>query len=180
MASTNSRLISECEIYLDLRGALRGKTTETALRNLISRLRFETVLRYVYVPILDIQTPSVERGAMIIENDKDKDGRSRKECELIFRLLWDRGVRKIIKVVVEEQEDCHHTDEMIAGLSLHKLDIEEWDWKIKDLCSETIRRAAPNAKTLFLYSSGNNAVLRSWSRDGGLNKFAKVPSIHIV
>lgn len=114
---------------------------------------------------------------MTIEND---DGRSRKDCELIFRLLWDRGVRKIIRVVVEEQEDYQHTDEMIISLNLEKLDIEEWDWKIKDLCSETIRRAAPNAKTLFLYSSGNNAVLRSWSGDGGLNNFAKVLAMDIV
>jgi hypothetical protein len=52
--------------------------------------------------------------------------------------------------------------------ALQNLDVKYLDLNKVDLCSETIYKAAPNAKDLCLYSSGNNAVHRGWAQQGGL------------
>lgn len=58
--------------------------------------------------------------------------------------------------------------------SLNTFDIEVFDWVKIDLCSDTIFKAAPYAHKICLYSSGNYAVLRSWSATDGLARFTKV------
>ncbi|PMD16059.1 hypothetical protein NA56DRAFT_709146 [Hyaloscypha hepaticicola] len=44
---------------------------------------------------------------------------------------------------------------------------------------EVVRKAAPNAQRLVLYSSGNNAILRSWSEIDGLGQLRKLTDIRI-
>lgn len=80
---------------------------------------------------------------------------------------------KIVKVIVIDDREPSHTDEAIET-ALTGFDVEIWDWKRVDLCSEVIFNAARNVKEISLYSSGNNAVLLGWSSKDGLGKFLKV------
>lgn len=127
-------------------------------------LRLENILKYVRIPDLKIaSTTASKEGA--------RDGVGRKDYQQIFDLLWNKGVKKIIKIRVEENEDTPHRDEVLE--SLERFYIEEWDWKRSDLCSEVLLKAAMNVKKATLYSSGNTAVLRSWSGAEGLNLLTK-------
>jgi hypothetical protein len=77
-------------------------------------------------------------------------------------------VSRIFKVIVVDDGETPHSDQAIE-VALKPFKIEIWDWKKIDICSETIVRAAGDyVRIVYLYSSGNNAVLRSWSCEAGL------------
>ena len=86
----------------------------------------------------------------------------------IFDWLRAKNVEKIDKVIVEDDHGHAHSDEDIEK-SLEGFDVRLWDWKKPDICIQTILNAAPNVSKVWLYSNGNNAVLRGWSDVGGLN-----------
>jgi hypothetical protein len=91
----------------------------------------------------------------------------------IFRWLKNLHVSAIIKITVIDDMEPSHSDAAIETC-LEGFDIETWNWKKVDVCSEVIFKAAPNVKEVILYSSGNNAVLLGWSSSAGLNKLLKV------
>jgi hypothetical protein len=137
------------------------------MESLVTSLKFENILQYVHIPAYKLSTyPKGEDSSEV-----EVDGRT--DFKLIFDLLQTKGVSKIIRVIVEDDNKTPHRDEIIVELC-QDFGIEEWDWKKTDLCSEVIRKAAVNAEKVFLYSSGNNAVLRSWSGTDGLKQLPKV------
>ncbi len=92
----------------------------------------------------------------------------------IFKWLrTEKQVKSILKVVVEDDQSSPCQDEAIEK-ALENLDVRYLDWNKTDLCSETIFAAAPKVKELWLYSSGNNAVLRGWAQTDGLGKLSNV------
>jgi len=96
------------------------------------------------------------------------------DANIVFQWLWDNGVRRIFKVIVIDDGEIPHSDQAIED-ALKPFKIEIWDWKKIDICSETIVRAAEDcARIVYLYSSGNNAVLRGWSSESGLVKLKLV------
>lgn len=101
------------------------------------------------------------------------------ECEgltdavLVFDWLRKEKVKKVIRVIVMDGGSVPHSDEAIVE-SLKGLDVEVWDWRKFDICSETIHQAAENVRIVHLYCSGSNAVLRSWSSEQGLVRLEKV------
>jgi len=112
-------------------------------------------------PAKETETPTVKPAANL-----DATGSGRKDFQMIFAGLKRKGVKKIIRLVVDDDAETPHSDEVIEELSC--FEIEEWDWRRIDLCSERIKIAAPRVRTLSLYSSGNSAVLWSWSGVDGL------------
>jgi hypothetical protein len=139
------------------------------LEVLVTSLKFENILQYVQIPRYPF------RGTATTPSDDartNRDGVGRRDFELIFDLLYNKKVKKIIKLIVDDDEDIPHSDEIIEKLS--RFEIEEWDWRKMDICSEVIRTAAPDVQQVFLYSSGNNSVLRGWSCSDGLNQLKKV------
>jgi hypothetical protein len=54
--------------------------------------------------------------------------------------------------------------------------IDSLDWKKTDMCIDVVFKIAPQVRKLRLYSSGNHAVLKSWSATDGLPLFANVCS----
>ncbi|OGM45281.1 hypothetical protein ABOM_006411 [Aspergillus bombycis] len=64
--------------------------------------------------------------------------------EDVFNVLLEKVVNKIINVSIDDDEDLPHSDEVIEALE--KFDIEEWDWRRKDLCSSVIPKAARNSR----------------------------------
>lgn len=62
-------------------------------------------------------------------------------------------------------------------MALKDLDIETLNWKKLDLCRDVLVNTVTNVKVLYLYSSANNDVLRSWSATDGL---AELPEVVIA
>ncbi|KAF8251591.1 subtilisin-like protein [Wilcoxina mikolae CBS 423.85] len=157
----------EREILLDLRelASMHYDISKQQISSLIGAIKFETILRYVRIPKF-----------LSALDETDSTPKSLKGFWLIFELLWEKGVRKIIKIIVDDEEDSHSDD--IIEL-LNRFDVEEWDWMKVDLCSKTICIAAPNVRKLSLYSSGNNAVLRSWSGNDGLNTLKQLKDVTV-
>lgn len=142
-------------------------------------LRFESILAYVDLPKAAMSesrrspsaasSPAYEAGAASRES-------SRNGLELykdVFEWLWQNGVRRILEVRVNDLVEMPHKDHVIEA-ALKPFQVEKWNWKKLNICSDTILRAAPDVREVFLYSSGNNAVLRSWSCKHGLAQLKKV------
>lgn len=102
-------------------------------------------------------------------------------CQIIFQhLKASRGVNAILDVAVDDlsRKRAPHTNEVIiACLREFRNEIEKWDWRKIDMCIDAVIVAAPNIKDIHLYSSGNNAVLKSWSALDGLPGFPLVSCI---
>jgi hypothetical protein len=98
----------------------------------------------------------------------------------VFDWLWRNGVREIIKAMVVDDRERPHADSAIVE-ALYGFQVEEWDWKRVDLCSEVIYEAAgASVREVSLYSSGNNAVLMGWASPEGLGNRAKFPRLEKV
>lgn len=141
-------------------------------------LNFEDILEYVRIPRCKILRRANDTIAPSFESSSGRGGIGLTSFKLIFDLLRSKGVRKIIKVIVDDEEDTPHSDEVIESLNCFQ--IEDWDWKKIDLCSEVLYQAAPNAEKVTLYCSGNNSILRSWSAEDGLRKFRRVRAFTIL
>jgi hypothetical protein len=141
-----------------------------------SFLKFETILQYVALPKLLVKDTSgtVKRPQLNVSGRRlQEKERGPTHFKKIFDWLKDKKVKQILEIIVEDDQENPHWDEVIAE-AVKGFGVEVWNWKKFDLCSETIREAAPNVRELYLYSTGNNAVLRGWSDCGGLTTLTKV------
>lgn len=169
---------------------------------LARHLTFEDTLRYVALPKLHIEDPKdhldIEDGRRDsaltppgstppstsshrreVSPHPDSYKPHQQECsglndaDIIFQWLWENNVRRIFRVVVIDDGDPPHSNQVIEK-ALVRFQIEVWDWKKIDMDSETIYRAAKDARIVYLYTSGNSAVLRGWACEAGLVKLEKV------
>ena len=107
-----------------------------------------------------------------------RKGRGRSDLGFIFNWLHQKGVKQILKVIVDDLEDPAHSDEAIET-SLERFDVEILDWRKIDLCPETIRKACKNLREVHLRWSGNNAILRAWSEQEGLAGLEHLGKVHL-
>jgi hypothetical protein len=142
----------------------KSNVSRKMLDSMARFLPFETILRYVFLPAGCFSTS---------DRKKVSDAKGRDELLTVFEWLNENGVKKIIRVVVGDDQQTPHTEDAI-GKALEKFDVEELDWRKNDICSETIRYSAPNVRILYLYWSGSNPVLRAWSAADGLLLLQKV------
>ncbi|KAF4451630.1 hypothetical protein F53441_5486 [Fusarium austroafricanum] len=170
------------ELYFDLSGNINtGVMTQPGLENLFSKLNFEDTLQYVCIPKISIQInrPSERAGASRrAARAKVPDEAGKRDLCYIFDRLRAKGVKTILSVIVDDSASPAHSDEAIED-ALKTMDVEIWDWNRVDLCTEVIFKAAPKAREVHLYWSGNNAVLRGWSEEGGLKKLRELKKVHI-
>jgi hypothetical protein len=96
-----------------------------------------------------------------------------------FDWLWGKGVRRIIKVIVDDLGHPPHSDEAIEK-ALKPFDIEILDWRRLDLDSVTLETIGKSLREVHLQWSGRNTVLRSWSEVEGLAKTPTLEMIRIV
>ncbi|OTA01675.1 hypothetical protein A9Z42_0020150 [Trichoderma parareesei] len=115
---------------------------------------------------------------VVLKQTKNKEA-GRTDMEVIFRLLKDKGVRHIVKVIVFDSEVPPHSDESIERCLLGFKSIEILDWRKVDMCPETIYKACRDVVELHLRWSGNNAILVAWSAPGGLAKLPRLKKIHL-
>ncbi|KNG85640.1 hypothetical protein ANOM_006031, partial [Aspergillus nomiae NRRL 13137] len=167
------------EINLDLTelGIAGVTVTKTTVKRLVRGLKFESILKFVRIPSFSAVRPGRQNSVHNTLNQQQF-------AEIahtgdIFTILWEQGVKKILSVKVDDDnDDCPYSDEMLE--TLKKFGIEEWDWRRTDLCSRVVLKAAGNARKITLYSTGNKAVLRSWSAPDGLNALKKLTDVQIV
>lgn len=85
-------------------------------------------------------------------------------------------MRKIVKVMVVDDGNPAHLDSVIEE-ALRGLEVEVWDWKKIDLCTDVIAESSDKVREISLYSSGNNAVLMGWASPGGLANPKNFPKV---
>ncbi|PYI35213.1 hypothetical protein BP00DRAFT_454169 [Aspergillus indologenus CBS 114.80] len=171
--------------------SLEGKSTDKIV-DLIDRLSiggFNSVLSCVCIPATCI-SPSVPVAPTQEPKTYSRRPRdSRKEPVLevnphqgrdclkaVFDRLHKVGVRRIIRLHVDDMGDQPHMDSAIEraicghdafGIedSRHgdPIIVEEFDWQKPDLGIEVIQKAAPDVEHLTLYWSGNTTILRGWA-----------------
>lgn len=90
--------------------------------------------------------------------------------------LCRNGVKSIITVTVIDYGHPCHSDEAIEE-ALEGFQVEDWDWKKADLCTDVIATSSNQIKSISLYSSGNNAVLMGWASSEGLLNRDKFPNV---
>lgn len=174
-------VVSDRELSFDLSG--RSNMTQRGFRSLIKQLHFEDALQYVAIPTIRIEDNTGDKsnssGSRRAGRDQSyKDGSGRDDLVQVFTTLRQKGVRTIIRAMVDDSFTPPHTDEAIEE-ALRGMDVEIWDWKKTDLSTEVIYTAAPRVREVHLYWSGNNTVLRGWSEEGGLKRLTELNSIHL-
>lgn len=106
---------------------------------------------------------------------------------LVFNWLKQtQSVRKVFQVSVNDFDDQssgslwrRHSDKAIVEC-LKGLGVETWDWQRPDIpCSAIQEAAGDSVKTLYLYSSGLDAVLESWASPGGLPRLKNLERIYL-
>lgn len=148
-------------------------------------MKFETVLGYIELPYWN---PTTVVGSQPKKPDESSlEGGQSSEGNPdpyigIFQWLREEKVEKIFTVDVDDDGNQPHTNATIRQClngpcrdgRLRDFNIEIWKWKKFDICSDTIYKAAPAAREVYLYSHGNTAVLRSWAAEGGIAKLLNV------
>lgn len=94
----------------------------------------------------------------------------------IFKWLKDNGVKKVVRVSVLDYGDYPHSDSAIEE-ALGSLEVEIWDWKKVDICSDVISNSSKAVREISLYSSGNTAVLMGWGSPQGFVDRKKFPNV---
>jgi len=140
-----------------------------------NNVTFDNVLKYVAFPAVHVKDwrDKPERLAPL------EKARGRFDMLFFFNWLREKRVKRILKVIVEDNEQPPHSDEAIE-LALQGFDVETLDWSKPDLEPETICNACDKLKDVVLHWSGNNAVLRAWSDPEGLRKLSKLSVINLI
>ncbi|KAH0562507.1 hypothetical protein GP486_002799 [Trichoglossum hirsutum] len=165
----------ENQIYFDLYESPSQTISEERIEEGLAHLKFEDVLQYVALPSMQLEKKPVSK---LLKRPHKVDGKGRNDMVFLFNFLRNKGVKRIIRVIVDDTLEPAHSDEAIEK-ALGGLKIEIWDWRKIDLCTETVVTAAPDTTELCLYWSGNNAVLRGWSEPGGLKLLKKLKKVHL-
>jgi len=164
---------TEPEIHFDLSeidtSTIKGGIVEHL--QMLTFLKYEEILRYIRLPKLPAQPQS--KGPTGPGLGRSTGMMGEPEISKLFNWIRFHKVKKILKIVVEDRAGIPHSDQVIENC-LNNFDVEIWDWRKLDLCSYTILAAAPKVRVLYLYSSGNRAVLQSWCSTSGLRILERV------
>ncbi|KAF2105899.1 hypothetical protein BDV96DRAFT_638522 [Lophiotrema nucula] len=163
------------DIYLDM--AFPKLIDKDFMETLTAKIdfRFDTALEYVSLRQDENEVSSLNPQVPV----KSLITKERNRYQGVFEWLGKRGVEKIFKVVVEDLGATPHTDQAIKA-ALEDFKVEILDWRKIDLSSQMIAKAAEATRKLFLHSSGNEAVLRSWSCKNGLAKLEQLESVTVT
>lgn len=170
------------------------------------RLKFDSVLQYVTFPKVQVfakgRHADREREAEEQSGIRQIGVFGRKDMKYFFDWLYNKGVRHIIALSVEDSSDPGekvHSDQVIQE-SLERFTIERLDWRKTDLDPETILHIGSKAsragysttgneknsqpipqqlRQLSLKWSGSNSVLRAWSEPEGLSLLPRLQRINI-
>nr|RBR01851.1 hypothetical protein FVER53263_11217 [Fusarium verticillioides] len=155
---------------------------EDSFKQSYDHINFDQVLRYVSFRRIELQKPPVSVVKARLTRNRGQtsnQGRGRDDLTVFFNWLKGKGVKHILKVMVDDLRDPSHSDKSLEDC-LRPFEVEILDWTKVDLCPETILTACRNVRQLYLRWSGNRAVLRAWSEPEGLAKLEKLEAVHLV
>lgn len=175
-------------IFLDLIGLQDQIISENRLKRFLDRLQPDDVLKYVRIPHFvvtqtdNVKTPNSHQQSTIMKSSGrlGTEMEPSNNCHIVFGHLAHRKpnpVRAILDIAVDDisrERPPHQNVAITSCLRPFSQTIETWDWRKIDMCTDTILEAAPLAKEIYLYCSGNNVVLKGWASLDGLPKFSKV------
>ncbi|KAJ8127354.1 hypothetical protein O1611_g6283 [Lasiodiplodia mahajangana] len=97
-----------------------------------------------------------------------------------FRWLrCERGVKKIVKLVVYDHPQMPCKDEVIKNCLQH-FDIRYLDWNKEDLAIDMIHSVAPNLQELWLTWSGRKSTLFGWGNEKhGLRLLKQLGTLYV-
>ncbi|KAF4468899.1 intracellular serine protease [Fusarium albosuccineum] len=173
-----------------------------------SGLKFDRVLQYATFPRVDVlvrgRLTDLARSHQLQAGVPEQGAHSRKDIKYFLDWLYEKGVRHIIKLSVEDSGDSGqkvHGDQVIQE-SLERFVIEHLDWQKTDLDPETILHVSSRVplqgssppdgpdpvdsvpdrqlKKLSLMWSGSNAVLRAWSEPDALPLLPHLQEVEIT
>ncbi|KAK1598848.1 peptidase S8/S53 domain-containing protein [Colletotrichum navitas] len=133
-------------------------------------LQFDSALQYVSFPRIQLENKKDD-----ISNTPQK---ARTDMTFFFNWQKEKGVKRILKVIVDDLEPPYHSDEAIEK-ALESIDVEVLDWRRPDLDPVTLARVGKCLREVYLQWSGRNTVLRAWSEPDGLVKIPTLKSIHL-
>ncbi|KAF1957934.1 hypothetical protein CC80DRAFT_534433 [Byssothecium circinans] len=166
----------EKHIEFDLAGVPHPSITQSYLDRLANHVQFESILKYVALPKLSIEPekPSMQRKNN--STNMKRASRGLNDMVRIFNWLRTKHVRKIVKVIVIDDDQPAHSAAAIKE-ALQGFDVEVWDWKKLDICSSVICDSSKCIREISLYSTGNNAVLMGWASAEGFTNTKHFPML---
>ncbi|MCJ1394257.1 hypothetical protein MMC18_007135 [Xylographa bjoerkii] len=148
-----------------------------SLRKLDNHYKLDTILKSIYIPQIAIDWDDEARDSKV-ETDKWKcEG----QTELFLVFDWLKKIKRVKKVIDVSVDDFKrpHSDVAIINC-LTELKVETWDWRRMDISSDVIANAAGEyVKVVYLYCSGLNAVLQSWSDTSGLPTLKNLEEVYL-
>lgn len=157
--------------------------TSDQLERFFENEKFDDVLQRVTVPasftIRGSRSPANSGKTRTPSTPSELSSRGRTNLESVFEWLREiMKVKTILSVSVNDLKTPAHSDESIEK-ALQGFGIEIWDWQKMDISVSVIETVAPNVRVVHLHWSGNNAVLRGWSEEGGLKRLQELEVVHI-
>lgn len=158
--------------------------TECRFRSSYASFTFDTVLQYVAFGQVNLFPRSFYPSGQESRTDGikaySKRGKGKEDVAILFKWLYDKGVRSIVKVIVDDLEPPSHTNEAIE-LALQTFEIEILDWRKYDIDPRTLCKATASGllRELHLRWSGNNAILRAWSEPEGLALLTSLKTVYL-
>ncbi|KAG5801723.1 hypothetical protein H9Q74_013688 [Fusarium xylarioides] len=158
--------------------SLFGKDQETGIQ-------FDDVLMYAKFKAVQVHRP----GRLASK----ARSRGRQDMNFFSNWLRDKGVKRILKLQVEDDDQCPHSDETIQ-IVLDRFQIEHLDWQKTDLDARVICETGSEAGSetddgsqgirsdlteVTLKWSGNNVALRGWSEPEGLPRLQNLEAVTI-
>ncbi|KAL4981966.1 hypothetical protein BDW68DRAFT_182999 [Aspergillus falconensis] len=127
-------------------------------------LVFESVLKRVTLSKRKVEVASQVRRTA--ESQGERLDYNARDAFRTFEWLRQRGVRKIIDVVVVDSENPCHSNETIQD-ALEGFEVETWDWQRNDIPSSVIASSSSVVNQLTLYFSGSEATMKDWCGSEG-------------
>ncbi|KAL8333866.1 hypothetical protein RB593_003504 [Gaeumannomyces tritici] len=121
------------QIHFDLNP--RREVSKDLLEALAGITHFEDTLQYVSIP--DLRVIGMELPIDPNEGAQGWWSSNRKDYVYIFDWLRSKaiGVKRILKIVVEDDDHNFHSDEAIE-FALRGFKVESWNWMRSDMCSQ--------------------------------------------
>ncbi|KAL6823277.1 intracellular serine protease [Trichoderma camerunense] len=143
------------------------KLRKNEFQKQFGHLKLDSVLQYVAFPQIEL-----------IEGDDGPATRRKTRTDLIFFFNWlkQKGVKRIVKVIVDDLKTPSHSDEAIEE-ALESFNVEILDWRRLDLDPVSLTRVGMCLRELHLQWSGKNTTLRAWSEKEGL---AMIPTLETI
>ncbi|KAJ8131451.1 hypothetical protein O1611_g2179 [Lasiodiplodia mahajangana] len=156
------------------------------LRDSARLLNFEESLQSVILPDLEVVVSDTQKSKLRDSHGSlnlPPESSGRMDYWWIFQWLRSvqthsgrKGVQRILKVSVQDNQDHPHSDETIEHC-LRGFGVEILEWMKPDICATTIIEAVPDVRYLRMFCSGRNAVLRGWAAVGGLVELKQLRSL---